>query len=251
MNVEAILLDLDGTLVDTAPDLVGVLNALLADRDRPPVPFAIARNEVSNGALGLLRLGFPERLGDSDLEPLRLEFLDVYTQDVCVKSKLFDGFDSILAELRRISAPWGIVTNKPHAMTTPLLEALDLPHPPGCVVSGDRLPQRKPHPAPLLLCARKLGVAARRCVYVGDARRDIEAGRAAEGLGGGAQVAHAAMGDTQVAPGGGVAGRHVPSRRVGGVQRGEAVPGVTRGVGRATADRGERLLWGIGTSGHG
>lgn len=179
MNVEAILMDLDGTLVDTASDLVGVLNTLLADRSLPPVPFAIARNEVSNGALGLLRLGFPERRGDSGLEPLRLEFLDVYTRDVCVKSKLFDGFDRILAELRRISTPWGIVTNKPHAMTTPLLEALDLPHPPGCVVSGDRLPQRKPHPAPLLLGARELGVDARRCVYVGDARRDIDAGRAA------------------------------------------------------------------------
>ena len=179
MSVEAILVDLDGTLVDTAPDLVGVLNTLLVDRSLPPVPFAIARNEVSNGALGLLRLGFPERRNDYELEPLRQEFLEVYTRDVCIYSRLFNGLDAIISELHDNLIPWGIVTNKPHSMTTPLLEALDLPHPPGCVVSGDRLPQRKPHPAPLRLGADELGIDAERCVYVGDARRDIDAGRAA------------------------------------------------------------------------
>ena len=179
MSVDAILLDLDGTLVDTAPDLVDVLNMLLVDRNLPPVPFAIARNEVSNGALGLLRLGFPKLRSDNALEPLRLEFLDVYTRHVCVNSRLFNGLDDILHDLHNESIPWGIVTNKPHSMTTPLLEALDLPHPPSCVVSGDRLPQRKPHPAPLRLGADELGIEAERCVYVGDARRDIDAGRAA------------------------------------------------------------------------
>ena len=179
MTIEAILVDLDGTLVDTAPDLVGVLNRLLMDRGRPPVPYAIARNEVSNGALGLLRLGFPQRRSDADLEPLRLEFLAIYTRHVCVNSRLFNGLETILSELHDKSIPWGIVTNKPHSMTTPLLEELALPHPPGCVVSGDRLPQRKPHPAPLLLGAEEIGIDAGLCVYVGDARRDIDAGRAA------------------------------------------------------------------------
>ena len=179
MSIEAILVDLDGTLVDTAPDLVAVLNKLLKDRGRPPVPYAIARNEVSNGALGLLRLGFPQRSGDAELEPLRLEFLEVYTRDVCINSRLFNGLDSILSKLHEDSTPWGIVTNKPHSMTVPLLEKLDLPNPPGCVVSGDRLPQRKPHPAPLRLGAEELGIDTERCVYVGDARRDIDAGRAA------------------------------------------------------------------------
>ncbi len=179
MNVKAVLMDLDGTLVDTAPDLVGVLNTLLVDRSRPPVPFAIARNEVSNGALGLLRLGFPEHGSDEELEPLRLEFLEIYTRNVCVYSRLFNGLDYILSKLHKESVSWGIVTNKPHSMTAPLLEALDLPHLPGCVVSGDRLPQRKPHPAPLLLGAEELGIGAERCIYVGDARRDIDAGRAA------------------------------------------------------------------------
>ncbi|MDE0002660.1 MAG: HAD-IA family hydrolase [Rhodospirillaceae bacterium] len=179
MSIEAILVDLDGTLVDTAPDLVSVLNKLLTDRDLPPVPYAIARNEVSNGALGLLRLGFPQWRTDTELEPLRLEFLQIYTRHVCVKSRLFDGLEPIIHELRDQSIPWGIVTNKPHSMTTPLLEELALPCPPGCVVSGDRLPQRKPHPAPLLLGAEEIGMDAERCVYVGDARRDIDAGHAA------------------------------------------------------------------------
>lgn len=179
MSIEAVLVDLDGTLVDTAPDLVAVLNKLLTDRGRPPVPYAIARNEVSNGALGLLRLGFPRHGSDTELEPLRLEFLEVYTRDVCIHSRLFNGLDSILSQLHELSIPWGIVTNKPHSMTVPLLEELDLPNPPGCVVSGDRLPQRKPHPAPLRLGADELGIGAERCVYVGDARRDIDAGRAA------------------------------------------------------------------------
>ena len=179
MSIEAILVDLDGTLADTAPDLVSVLNKLLTQRARPPVPFAIARNEVSNGAPGLLRLGFPQLQSDAELEPLRLEFLEIYTRQVCVHSILFNGLETILSKLHDKSIPWGIVTNKPHSMTTPLLEELALPYPPGCVVSGDRLPQRKPHPAPLLLGAEEIGVDAQSCVYVGDSRRDIEAGHAA------------------------------------------------------------------------
>lgn len=179
MNAAAILMDLDGTLVDTAPDLVGVLNALLADRGLAPVPYAVARNEVSNGAMGLLRLGFPERDGAAEFEPLRLEFLKVYSRSVSRNSFLFSGVNSVFEQIHDNGVPWGIVTNKPHALTAPLLEALDLPWPPACVVSGDRLPQPKPHPAPLRLCAREMGVAAEHCVYVGDARRDIDAGRAA------------------------------------------------------------------------
>ena len=179
MTVEAVLLDLDGTLIDTAPDLVSVLNTLLANRRLPPIPFAIGRNEVSNGALGLIRLGFGERESPDDTEALRQEFLEVYTQHLCVKSRLFNGLDDILTSLDEQGTGWGIVTNKPHAMTEPLLEALGLTHRPGCVVSGDRLPQRKPHPAPLKLGAEELGVPTERCVYVGDAPRDIDAGRAA------------------------------------------------------------------------
>ena len=179
MTVEAVLWDLDGTLVDTAPDLVSVLNTLLATRGLPPVPFAVGRNEVSNGALGLIRLGLGSQGSAEETEVLRQEFLDTYTQQICIRSQVFKGLEDILTTLAKPGTGWGIVTNKPHAMTQPLLKALGLLHRSGCVVSGDRLPQRKPDPAPLRLGAQELGVPPERCVYVGDAPRDIDAGRAA------------------------------------------------------------------------
>jgi 2-phosphoglycolate phosphatase len=179
MNVGAVLLDLDGTLVDTAPDLVAVLNQMLQEHGRPPIPYAIARNEVSNGALALLRLGFGPQLSDQDLEPLRLRFLEIYTSCAYIQSRLFIDMHGFLRNRFRSELPWGIVTNKAHAMTTALLERLGIIDQPACIVSGDRLPQRKPHPAPLQLAAVELGLPVERCVYVGDAPRDIEAGRAA------------------------------------------------------------------------
>jgi len=179
MKIRAVLLDLDGTLADTAPDLVAVLNQLLVRYQRPLAPYAIARNEVSNGALGLIRLGFGEASSAERLEDLRQEFLELYANNIAVNSRLFNGLRDILHLLSDFGLVWGIVTNKPAAMTLPLLEALDMAVAPACVISGDRLPQRKPHPAPLLLAAEEVGVPAGHCVYVGDAPRDIEAGRAA------------------------------------------------------------------------
>jgi 2-phosphoglycolate phosphatase len=177
MSVLGVLFDLDGTLVDTAPDLVAVLNTLLLERGRVRMPFAVARNEVSNGALGLLRLGFGELMETEELEGLRRRFLEIYLPNVCVKSRLFINIDDVFEISDDIR--WGIVTNKPQAFTEPLLARLEIADRWATVVSGDRLPQRKPNPAPLLLAAAELGVAPSRCVYVGDAPRDIEAGRAA------------------------------------------------------------------------
>jgi N-acetyl-D-muramate 6-phosphate phosphatase len=173
--VEAVLFDLDGTLADTAPDLVRVLNRMLVEQGRTQMPYAIARNEVSNGAGGLLRLGFGDLGSPDDLEVLRRRFLDLYAEDVHSKSRLFIQLEDINDHCHELT--WGVVTNKPEAFTRPLLAALGLASRAGCVVSGDRLPQRKPHPAPLKLAAQELGVAAERCVYVGDAPRDIEAGK--------------------------------------------------------------------------
>ncbi|MFO7287366.1 MAG: HAD-IA family hydrolase [Gammaproteobacteria bacterium] len=177
MSVDAVLFDLDGTLVDSAPDLVGVLNRLLAEERRPPIPYAIARNAVSDGAAGLIRLGFGHDLSADRFEALRQRFLELYAKGVCVNSRLFISLDDIIASTSNNA--WGVVTNKPHAFTEPLLARLGLAGACRCVVGGDRLPQRKPHPAPLLLAAEELGVEAERCAYVGDAPRDIEAGRAA------------------------------------------------------------------------
>jgi N-acetyl-D-muramate 6-phosphate phosphatase len=175
VSLTAVLFDLDGTLVDTAPDLVAVLNRMLREHGRPSMPYAVARNEVSNGAAGLLRLGF----GDSSTTDagLRQRFLDLYRDNICVNSRLFIEIDVISKILS--NRLWGIVTNKPRALTEALLDRLGVAVASGCVVSGDRLPQRKPDPAPLRLAAEELGVAPAECVYIGDAPRDIEAGRAA------------------------------------------------------------------------
>lgn len=179
MSIAGLLFDLDGTLADTAPDLVAVLNTVLAEAARPPMPYAIARNEVSNGALGLLRLGFGLAPTDPVAPELRQRFLDVYARSVCDNSKLFISLKGINELLSLVNGRWGIVTNKPEFLTGPLLERLGLAGAADCVVSGDTLPERKPHPAPLRHAAALLGLPVANCVYVGDARRDIEAGRAA------------------------------------------------------------------------
>jgi phosphoglycolate phosphatase len=173
----AVIFDLDGTLVDTAPDLVAVLNRLLLDSGRVRMPYAIARNEASNGAAGLLRLGLGPGAAAGEVERLRPRFLEIYAAHIAIGSRLFMGLDDIDELASRFAL--GIVTNKPDAFTTPLLAELDLARRFASVVSGDRLPQRKPDPAPLALAASELGLPVSRCVYVGDAPRDIEAGRAA------------------------------------------------------------------------
>lgn len=173
-----IFFDLDGTLVDTAPDMVAVLAAVQKNNGGVPVPYEMARASVSNGALGLIKLAFPA--ADEPQRSLLLaEFLDLYEQAVCIDSALFPGMPELLAVLERHGQPWGVVTNKPQRMTEPLLRKLGLSERMACAISGDTLPQRKPHPAPLLLACERSGVEPGRSVYVGDDARDIVAGRAA------------------------------------------------------------------------
>ena len=174
----AVLFDLDGTLVDTAPDMVAVLQAMQASYGVAPVPYDMGRRYVSNGSIGLLRLGFP----DLDIEvghPFHSEFLDRYAEVVCDNSRIFAGIDRLLAKLEDAERPWGVVTNKPEYLTHPLLDALGLASRSACIVGGDTLPVRKPDPAPLVLACDMAGVEPHRTVYVGDALRDIEAGLAA------------------------------------------------------------------------
>ena len=174
----AVLFDLDGTLVDTAPDMVAVLQSLQEDRGVEPVTYELGRSYVSNGAIGLLRLGFPD-VGDEAIESLRLAFLERYADQVCERSIVFPGLGMLLEHLQEIGRPWGVVTNKPESLTQPLLEALDLAQHAACCVSGDTLPQRKPDPAPLKHACELAGIKAASTLYVGDSSRDIEAGRAA------------------------------------------------------------------------
>jgi phosphoglycolate phosphatase len=174
----ALLLDLDGTLLDTAPDMGGALNRLRAENGLEPLPAAVIRPVVSHGSARLVTLGFPAATGD-EYERLRLRFLDLYSRNLAEHTRLFPGAEVLLAELERQDLPWGIVTNKPAWLTDPLLEALGLGSRAACVVSGDTLPERKPHPLPLLHAADVIGVPPARCVYAGDAERDVQAGRAA------------------------------------------------------------------------
>ncbi len=180
-DFEAILFDLDGTLVDTAPDMLSALFAMMNVEDKPALTYEIARASVSNGSLALVQLGFPD-VGAQRHADLQQEFLTRYEKIVCrapVSSVVFPGLSELIDTLDQGGRPWGIVTNKPHRMTTPLLKQLGLAERAACAISGDTLPERKPHPAPLLLGCEQMGVAPEKTIYVGDARRDIEAGRAA------------------------------------------------------------------------
>jgi phosphoglycolate phosphatase len=174
----ALLLDLDGTLLDTAPDMGGALNTLRAEEGRPPLPLATLRPFVSHGAAGLVGVGFPD-VPEAGRELLRSRFVHTYSARLCEGTTLFKGAEALLARLEAAGLPWGIVTNKPAWLTDPLLALLGLDARAACVVSGDTLAVRKPHPAPLLHAAAALGLAPGQCVYAGDAERDIVAGRAA------------------------------------------------------------------------
>lgn len=174
----AVLFDLDGTLVDTAPDMVAALAWVVESHGRAPVDAKTSRSNVSNGSIGLLKLAFDD-VDDAQMLTLQRQFLDHYQQRVAWESRVFDGLDHLLDQLDALKLPWGVVTNKPQALTDSLLVSLGLQPRMACAISGDTLPQRKPHPAPMLLASRILDVEPNQIVYVGDAARDIEAGRAA------------------------------------------------------------------------
>ena len=176
---KAVLFDLDGTLIDTAPDMGGALNNLLLEENLEPIPMERIRPYVSQGGLVLTRLGFGGKVPESAIEPLRQRFLDHYRSIVANQSRLFDGYEGILSELEARSIPWGIVTNKPEWLTHPLLQQLGLAERSGVVIGGDTLEHRKPHPLPLQVAAERLGVNSEQCLYVGDDERDIVAGKAA------------------------------------------------------------------------
>ena len=177
--IEAVLFDLDGTLIDTAPDMGGALNNLLIEENLPPIPLDIIRPYVSQGGLVLTRLGFSGQVDEAEIEPLRLRFLDHYRAIVADESVLFDNFEQVLNKLEDRNMPWGIVTNKPEWLTTPLLKQMSLDNRAAVVICGDSLKHRKPHPLPLIVAAETIGVARENCIYIGDDKRDIDAGKAA------------------------------------------------------------------------
>jgi phosphoglycolate phosphatase len=178
-GIKAVLFDLDGTLVDTAPDLGHALNLQRARHGLPPLADDVIRPQASHGARGLLGAGFDLHPDDVRFVPMREEFLQLYADNICRHSRPFPGILDLLSALEARGLKWGVVTNKPAAFTEPLMSILDLAERAACIVSGDTSPHSKPHPAPMLIAAELCGVAPAQCLYLGDAERDIEAARAA------------------------------------------------------------------------
>lgn len=175
--MRAVLFDLDGTLADTAPDLSAALNRVRVARGLTPVQHELLRPAASHGARGLIGVGFGLGPEHADFDALRTAFMDYYEADIAQHTTLFAGTADLLDTLVERNIPWGIVTNKIARFTVPLIEQLALLHAPGVVVCGDTVGVAKPDPRPMLYAAAQLGIAPTECLYVGDAARDIEAGR--------------------------------------------------------------------------
>lgn len=179
LRVKAVLFDLDGTLVDSAPDLAGTGNEMRVARGLPALPFEQFRPMVGSGARGMIGIALGVTPAEDDFLVLRDEFFARYEARMTQNTRPFEAVPALLEALDERGLRWGIVTNKAQRFTKPLVKALGLDTRAGAVVSGDTTPHAKPHPAPLLEAARQMGVAAQDCVYVGDDLRDVQAGHAA------------------------------------------------------------------------
>ncbi len=177
--IAAVLFDLDGTLIDSAPDLASSVNAMLLQRGQAALPYAALRPHAGSGARGMLGVAFGVLPAMSGYELLKDEFYRAYEVRMLEQTQLFDKVAGLLDALDARSMPWGIVTNKALRFAQPGAQASGLLPRARALVAGDSTPHTKPHPAPLLEAARRMGLAPERCVYVGDDPRDIQAGRAA------------------------------------------------------------------------
>ncbi|WIT10757.1 phosphoglycolate phosphatase [Paucibacter sediminis] len=177
--LRAVLFDLDGTLIDSAPDLAGAANEMRAERGQAPLAYELLRPMVGSGARGMLGVSLAVTPAHEDFESLKAEFLSRYERRMLQETAVFADVPPMLAQLRALNLPWGIVTNKAERFALPMTRALGLAEAAGAVVGGDTTPHAKPHPGSLLEAARRIGVAPEHCAYVGDDERDILAGRAA------------------------------------------------------------------------
>jgi len=177
--IKAALFDLDGTFADTAPDLAAALNHTRTARQLPPLPLEVIRPQASHGSRGLLKLGFGIGPDAADYNTLRDIFLDYYERNICMHTRLFAGMAELVAALEQRGIQWGIVTNKPHRYTVPLIQALGYAGRAACLISGDTCAQAKPHPDPLFKACELIGVSPEQCLYLGDDLRDMQAANAA------------------------------------------------------------------------
>jgi 2-phosphoglycolate phosphatase len=178
-KINGVLFDLDGTLLDTAPDLAATLNTLLLAQQHPPLPLSTIRPVISQGVAGLLKLGFNITENDTAFPSLCQQFIEYYSQHSCEHTRLFSGVDKLIDHLETNHFSWGIVTNKSMALTTTLINHFSLLKKAKCTVAGDTLAYSKPHPKPLLHACECIKSTPKHCVYIGDATRDIEAANAA------------------------------------------------------------------------
>ncbi len=177
--IKAVLLDLDGTFADTAPDLAAALNHVRVLHELPPLALEIIRPHASHGSIGLLQIGFNITPDGPQFSALRDTLLNYYTAHICDHTTLFSGVAQLINRLEQRNLPWGIVTNKPHRFTLPLMRALGMASRAACLVSGDTCARAKPYPDPLLHACELLNIAPAAALYLGDDKRDMEASRAA------------------------------------------------------------------------
>ena len=174
--IKAVLLDLDGTLLDTAPDFHRLINQLRDEQGLSPLPYLSVREQVSNGAAAMIQHAFPHLNNSPESESLRLQLLERYLAEPVRDSALFDGMDELLQWLEQHGTSWGIVTNKPERFCTPILDALNLTQRCASLICPDHVSRRKPDPEGLLIACSSMNIRPEQCLYVGDHRRDIEAG---------------------------------------------------------------------------
>ncbi|MEN9449899.1 MAG: phosphoglycolate phosphatase-like protein [Pseudomonadota bacterium] len=178
-SIRGILFDLDGTLLDTATDLTAALNHVLISQQAKLLSVNDVRPAISSGVAGLLNLGLQINIKNPIFPGLRKQFLDYYTQHICVHTHLFPGVETLINYLQEKKWPWGIVTNKSAILTEQLIKKFPLLNKAKCIIAGDTLKYSKPHPQPLLHASKCIACLPEHCVYVGDAKRDIEAANAA------------------------------------------------------------------------
>lgn len=176
---DAIFFDLDGTLFDTAPDLAYAMNTLLDEHGHPPVRYPLFRNQVSRGSDAMIRHSFAIENNHPDFAHIKQSFLQTYAANLTRHTQLFPGIDQVLQRLDNQLIRWGIVTNKPEFLTTPLLTHFQMVERCCCIISGDTLSLKKPNPDPLLYACQLADCAPERALYIGDTESDILAARAA------------------------------------------------------------------------
>lgn len=178
--ISSVFFDLDGTLADTAPDLAAALNQILHEQEQSTLPLELIRPFVSLGANAMVKRGFSIEEDDSEFDNLKQRFLNAYQQRLHKDTNVFPGIDAVLNYLERKNITWGVVTNKPKWLTKPVMERLKLGLRAACVISGDTTPYQKPHPGSILYACAVTQCNSETSLYIGDALRDIEAGRAAK-----------------------------------------------------------------------